>query len=247
MSQTLYFAYALTYTRDVFVTTYPMMRVSGVAWEANLIRNLQYEKKSQEGNIFINVQFDEHNPDAIPLPMRGNTVFVINGLTFDDGGYESLYRHVTGQPKTKAPEIGKRQALPVERQKRSWQDLKNETIPPEDIAGVPKAMAVTDTAVIRTETSDPSEQKRLECEALRNAIHFLRMAMAEYSTPLLKMKEHEEKIAMYHSQSRQAGCDETANFGENTMSNKESELCVSLGRNWSESRRSFLKRVLLMN
>ena len=77
----------------------------GVRWEGHLVYNGLYIGDTVNTK-FIPVLLEGGDPDTIPDPMRGFTFYRL------PGDYEKLYRHLTGQPLTPAPEIGKPKVLP---------------------------------------------------------------------------------------------------------------------------------------
>jgi Cold shock proteins len=85
----------------------------GVMWEANLIYNLLYHGDS-EVQKFIPVLFEGGSIAFVPLPLRGLTHYFVD----TPAGYDSLYRHLTGQPAHVAPEVGHLRVLPAAGQHR---------------------------------------------------------------------------------------------------------------------------------
>lgn len=79
----------------------------GVRWEGKLIYQHIYQGESTNTR-FIPILFDDCKVDDIPTPVKGGARYRINS----EQGYEDLYRHLTNQPKTVKPELGKLKKLP---------------------------------------------------------------------------------------------------------------------------------------
>lgn len=79
----------------------------GVRWEGKLIYQHIYQAKSKNTR-FIPVLFEDCNVDDIPTPLQGGARYRIDS----EQGYEDLYGHLTDQPKTVKPELGKLKKLP---------------------------------------------------------------------------------------------------------------------------------------
>jgi SEFIR domain len=85
----------------------------GAVWEARIIRQLLYDAGAV-GDKFVPVLFSDASPDQIPTPIKGGTRYVVD----TEGGYEELYRRLTGQPRLLRPALGTIRALPTRR--RQW-------------------------------------------------------------------------------------------------------------------------------
>jgi tetratricopeptide (TPR) repeat protein len=82
----------------------------GVRWEGTLIYNRIYSDKPS-GSRFIPVLLEGSDPAHIPNPVQGHSYYRIRDFDVSDLGYESLYRHLTGQAPTPPPERGPVQIL----------------------------------------------------------------------------------------------------------------------------------------
>ncbi len=78
----------------------------GVKWEGAFIGQSLYDGEGSNRK-FVAVVFDEADETHIPKILRGGTRY--NGSSED--GYESLYRHLTGQPWVVKPELGRLKKL----------------------------------------------------------------------------------------------------------------------------------------
>ena len=78
----------------------------GVRWESTLLYQDIYDAGG-ETTGFIPVLFKGGKYKDIPKPIRGATYYPVEQAE----GYEGLYRHLTGQPRTEKPELGKLRAL----------------------------------------------------------------------------------------------------------------------------------------
>jgi hypothetical protein len=79
----------------------------GVTWEGVILTQDLYDAAAHNTK-FIPVVFDEENAAHIPLMLRGATFYVLGA----EEGYEALYRHLTSQPRTQKPGLGKLRPLP---------------------------------------------------------------------------------------------------------------------------------------
>lgn len=79
----------------------------GVTWEGVILTQDLYDA-SAHNTKFIPVVFDEEDAAHIPLMLRGATFYVLGA----GDGYEALYRHLTNQPRTQKPGLGKLRPLP---------------------------------------------------------------------------------------------------------------------------------------
>ena len=79
----------------------------GALWETKLIYNHLYSKDYEEQRL-IPVLFDGAATTDIPSPYRGLTHYRVNTLE----GYETLYRHLTYQPRVEVPHLGRLKPLP---------------------------------------------------------------------------------------------------------------------------------------
>lgn len=84
----------------------------GVNWESRLIYDQLYHGVGVAGK-FVPVLFEAASEDSIPVPLRGLTFYRI------EADYESLYRHLTGQPLVTKPPIGRLKRLSKRRGSRS--------------------------------------------------------------------------------------------------------------------------------
>ena len=73
---------------------------SGVRWESVLIQNQQYARPTPYGR-FIPVFFDTPTPELIPTALIGSSWYVL------DEKYDSLYAHLTSQPRADPPPVGR--------------------------------------------------------------------------------------------------------------------------------------------
>ena len=83
----------------------------GVRWEGNIIYNYIYHN-TPSGSRFVPILFDGGKVTDIPTPLLGHSRYHIRQFDLSDEGYEGLYRHLTNQPFTLRPELGKLQKLP---------------------------------------------------------------------------------------------------------------------------------------
>jgi hypothetical protein len=79
----------------------------GVTWEGVILTQDLYDAAAHNTK-FIPVVFDEEDAAHIPLMLRGATFYVLGA----GEGYEALYRHLTNQPRTQKPGLGKLRPLP---------------------------------------------------------------------------------------------------------------------------------------
>lgn len=79
----------------------------GVNWEGVVITQDLYDTAARNTK-FIPVVFTEEDAAHIPVILRGATFYVLG----DEEAYEALYRHLTNQPRTLKPNLGKRRPLP---------------------------------------------------------------------------------------------------------------------------------------
>src|SRR5271157_1812468 len=93
----------------------------GVRWEGNLISNRIYHDKPG-GSRFIPILLPGSEPAHIPNPVQGHSYYRITTFDLTDSGYEALYRHLTGQPPTPPPDLGKITPLPPRRRRGSSPD-----------------------------------------------------------------------------------------------------------------------------
>ncbi|RCJ23849.1 hypothetical protein A6770_28955 [Nostoc minutum NIES-26] len=80
----------------------------GIRWEGHLT----YQDLYNAGTLntkFIPVLLESGKFEDIPKPLQGTTYYCAD----TEEGYESLYRHLTNQPKHKKPERGKFKVLPT--------------------------------------------------------------------------------------------------------------------------------------
>ena len=76
----------------------------GVFWEGDLLDNLKYRKK--QNRLTVPLLFAGSTPDDVPLEFQGLSRFEIKAFSIQDPGYLALYRLVSEQPETVAPEVG---------------------------------------------------------------------------------------------------------------------------------------------
>ncbi|RJP49362.1 MAG: TIR domain-containing protein [Anaerolineaceae bacterium] len=81
----------------------------GIKWESTLTYQRLYDDDSLNTR-FIPIMFDGGKTENIPTPIKGGTFY------FLPSQYDKLYRHITNQPETPKPELGKlKPLLPRER------------------------------------------------------------------------------------------------------------------------------------
>jgi hypothetical protein len=90
----------------------------GVRWEGNLIRQHLYNAGTLNTK-FIPVLLESGEFKHIPTSLQGTTFYSAH----TEKGYEDLYRHLTNQPGTRKPELGKRKELPP---RQRQQDFSNQ-------------------------------------------------------------------------------------------------------------------------
>lgn len=78
----------------------------GATWEGALIRMGLYLGQGKNER-FIPLLFESSDAEHIPTSLMGFSYFE----PLDEAGYDSLYRHLTGQPRTKAPPLGNLRVL----------------------------------------------------------------------------------------------------------------------------------------
>jgi hypothetical protein len=95
---------------------------AGAKWEGAIITQQLYEA---EGNNtkFIPIVFSTQDTRYIPVELRSGTWHIVD----DDNGYEGLYRHLTGQPKTVRGAIGKPRSLPPRERKQDFSGVSGKT------------------------------------------------------------------------------------------------------------------------
>jgi hypothetical protein len=93
-----------TYRRRVMGLEQPGTGL-GVKWEGNIIYNRIYNDE-RTGSRFIPILFAGSDESHIPNPVLGHTRYRIAVMDLKDPGYESLYRHLTGQAPTPPGEVG---------------------------------------------------------------------------------------------------------------------------------------------
>jgi tetratricopeptide (TPR) repeat protein len=94
-----------TYYRRVMNREEPG-RGLGVRWEGNLIYQHLFDAATTNTR-FIPILFAGGSPAHIPRPVKGATYYFVDA----GGGYEDLYRRLTGQPKVVRQELGERKVL----------------------------------------------------------------------------------------------------------------------------------------
>ena len=83
----------------------------GVRWEGGLIYGRIYSDEAT-GSWFVPILLPGAEPANIPNPLQCHAYYTINTFDLKDPDFEDLYRHLTGQPRTLAPDIGQLQTLP---------------------------------------------------------------------------------------------------------------------------------------
>lgn len=83
-------------------------RGHGVMWESNLVYQYLYNAGAVNRK-FIPVLLGGGKTEHVPMPLQGVTLF--DAATA--AGYEELYRHLTMQPRTEQPLLGKLKSLPA--------------------------------------------------------------------------------------------------------------------------------------
>ena len=77
----------------------------GVTWEGTIINQLIYDRVIN--TQFIPITLSAQDDKYIPTELRRFTYYSLGNLNWEtDKGYESLYRHLTNQPKTRKPDLG---------------------------------------------------------------------------------------------------------------------------------------------
>lgn len=77
----------------------------GVKWEGAIISQVIYQSDSLNTK-FVPVAFSQGDRNHVPIFLGGASFYVL------DDDYERLYRHLTNQPPTPKPELGKLRPLP---------------------------------------------------------------------------------------------------------------------------------------
>ncbi len=81
----------------------------GVYWEGRLIQQYIYEEKANER--FIPVLLGDEPDDSIPISLQGFAKFRARAFELSGGGFEALYRELTGQPAIIKPALGAKVVL----------------------------------------------------------------------------------------------------------------------------------------
>lgn len=89
----------------------------GIKWESTLTYQDIYDSDSNNSR-FIPILFEDGKTDYIPKPIKGATYYRIPQQ------YDDLYRHLTNQPKTIKPELGKLKPLPPRERKSDFLGVK---------------------------------------------------------------------------------------------------------------------------
>lgn len=87
----------------------------GVTWEGGVIIQELYDAQGQNSK-FIPITLTPEDANFISSPLRSATNYRLN--TTD--GYESLYRRLTNQPRTRKPQLGKLRTLAVRARKQHF-------------------------------------------------------------------------------------------------------------------------------
>jgi hypothetical protein len=90
----------------------PAGQGKGVKWEGSILTQELYDAEAQNTR-FIPVVFSSPDTDHIPIVLRGQTPYNVS----NDKGYEELYRHLTNQPRTVRPTLGKLKPMPPKNKK----------------------------------------------------------------------------------------------------------------------------------
>jgi tetratricopeptide (TPR) repeat protein len=86
-------------------------RGKGVFWESTLLYQQIYDAGASVRTI--PVLLPGATPDDVPGPLKSATHYTLTPpFSFEDPGYEGLYRRITNQPSVEVPTLGPRQALP---------------------------------------------------------------------------------------------------------------------------------------
>ena len=86
----------------------------GVRWEGSLIYNRIYNDKPSGSQFIPILLLPGSEPAHIPNPVQGHSRYALATFDLSDPQYKSLYRHLTGQPATREPDLGPIQILPPE-------------------------------------------------------------------------------------------------------------------------------------
>jgi hypothetical protein len=116
----------------------------GVVWEAVIIRQLLYDAGAVSTK-FVPVLFSDASDEQIPTPIKGWTYYYVD----TEDGYDSLYRRLSGQPRTSRPKLGTIRPLPT--RQRRWSEGRVETLSspaPEP----PHAAEIAEAGVTRMRT-----------------------------------------------------------------------------------------------
>lgn len=101
----------------------------GVTWEGAIINQYMYDQISN--NKFIPIVFSAGQSQYIPIELRGFTYYIVDTKNLDldsNKSYEALYRHLTKQPETQKPKLGKlRPLMPRQTSQNSFEETQNNT------------------------------------------------------------------------------------------------------------------------
>jgi hypothetical protein len=80
---------------------------NGVRWEGNLVYQHFYDAGSTSVR-FVPVVFRQEHMKFVPTPLKGTTIYALDG----GSGYDGLYGRLSDVPPAVKPPLGKRHALP---------------------------------------------------------------------------------------------------------------------------------------
>jgi len=86
----------------------------GVRWEGSLIYNRIYNDRPSGSRFIPILLLPGSEPAHIPNPVQGHSRYALATFDLSDPQYKALYRHLTGQPATREPDLGPIQILPPE-------------------------------------------------------------------------------------------------------------------------------------
>jgi tetratricopeptide (TPR) repeat protein len=86
----------------------------GVKWEGAIITQELYDAESNNTR-FVPVVLSAADVAHIPLPLRGATHYDL-----EKSGYDALYRRITNQPLTPAPDLGKLRPMPAKERRQDF-------------------------------------------------------------------------------------------------------------------------------
>ena len=107
--------YVIVVCDEVFYEKFYKTHSRGVTWEVRIIYQMLYHGNVDESK-FIPAIWKDGDEQYIPLPLQGNSYYVIS----DDDGFDSLLRHLHGMSKYEMPELGNYTPLSPKRQQISF-------------------------------------------------------------------------------------------------------------------------------